>query len=817
MSIAKLHVQEDLIPINDLRILSGGGTPSNTAMMTAKMYQSALNFGQYLEQDASTYPGTIVLSLKAGGIDYLVDLEYSSDLLKIQDSMIQSKMSYSEDHVIKTRGLNAHQFYNGRVFVLGEKSVNNELDKEHLEDVGWARLQILGSFPAHANGPLTVDGVIKIGERLYNIKKLFNPGQSVNLDDDDDDDDAPSNVAASSSLFLELARFGASDKKVSAFSATAASTDNLQLSPIFRCGADALSFNSQVEGAVSTLAREFQSFYSHAVVHEDQPSNLDLISKLFPRFRKAPPFKNNSTVTTNQALRAADLGGGCSPNPRVLYMGVAADCAYSELYGNDLGKIEASILQVWNVVSGIYEETFNVKLGIIQMHVMRHCSELGEQDGLMDWNVPCQVSDSITDKLNSFSAWRGTTQSDEAGLWHLVSGCKASKIVGIAWLNQLCNTKMFRTQGSKDTVSGTGVTIAIDNMYAVVAHEIGHNFGAPHDCISEACSMHACSGPDKQSCPCCPCGAACDCKNQYIMNPESGGLSPTSFSECSIREICQKNLYYGKCLEVPGKRKIISGNVCGNGIKELGEECDCGDDEACARDPCCQKGCKLRPEAQCSDRNDACCERCKIVGADQKRVCMDSKDHCQLPSMCDGLNPECPPRKTLPDGTACTLSGDNSSVTSSNSTSTVDSYKCASGICTSRDAQCRLIGSRSAIIGACPMSQIGLYNECAMLCLSSKSSTCIYLDASFIDGTPCSGGFCYGGKCSGNVVMRVTGWLSNNKFFLYSLIIAAALVFAFICFYSLYRLIKRRQQRKDYGDIVDAPPREFPNDGSSST
>ena len=98
----------------------------------------------------------------------------------------------------------------------------------------------------------------------------------------------------------------------------------------------------------------------------------------------------------------------------------------------------------------------------------------------------------------------------------MVSGCDDSEIVGIAWMNQVCQVKSFKgASDSKDVVSGTSVSVLIPNQFAVIAHEIGHNFGAIHDCDSKECQ--ACRGRD---CKCCTCGP-CDCKGKFVMNPES--------------------------------------------------------------------------------------------------------------------------------------------------------------------------------------------------------------------------------------------------------------------------------------------------------
>lgn len=82
------------------------------------------------------------------------------------------------------------------------------------------------------------------------------------------------------------------------------------------------------------------------------------------------------------------------------------------------------------------------------------------------------------------------------------------------------------------------------------------------------------------------------------MNPESGGINVKDFSPCTISEVCSKVNLFGKCLTTPGTKQTIQGNQCGNGIKEIGEECDCG--SSCDSDPCCNKNCTLKPGAQCS-------------------------------------------------------------------------------------------------------------------------------------------------------------------------------------------------------------------------
>ena len=57
-----------------------------------------------------------------------------------------------------------------------------------------------------------------------------------------------------------------------------------------------------------------------------------------------------------------------------------------------------------------------------------------------------------------------------------MSGCPTGSEVGIAWLATLCQETA--SGSSPSVVSGTAVSTAGRTEWQVIAHEIGHNFGA---------------------------------------------------------------------------------------------------------------------------------------------------------------------------------------------------------------------------------------------------------------------------------------------------------------------------------------------------
>ncbi|XP_040514739.1 disintegrin and metalloproteinase domain-containing protein 9 isoform X2 [Gallus gallus] len=262
------------------------------------------------------------------------------------------------------------------------------------------------------------------------------------------------------------------------------------------------------------------------------------------------------------------------------------------------------------------------------------------------------ATQSLAQTLQSFSSW---CQKDAAGRLsydhvELLLG-EHYKERGFTWKGMVCQPK------SIGIVSFSGQD-AVQNVMTL-AHMIGHSLGFNHD--------------DRKQFQHKPCD--CNCTQRGCIMGSSPG-SCLAFSDCTLREYYKEVIRKNKpcLLNIPSLKPSLF-ELCGNGILERGEECDCGNDKECLKEGCCLSNCLLAPGASCY--RGECCRKCQFRPAG--KICRAYQSACDLPEYCNGNSASCPVDVFKQDGTPC---GSND--------------RCYEGRCHSHEAQCKALFGKAA-------------------------------------------------------------------------------------------------------------------------
>ena len=282
----------------------------------------------------------------------------------------------------------------------------------------------------------------------------------------------------------------------------------------------------------------------------------------------------------------------------------------------------------------------------------------------------------------------------------------ANGVIGLAWVASssiygppggICQRRVlfqsdeYNFNTALVTTQNEGQRMPVYKSVITLTHEFGHNFGSPHDATSDI--------------SCTPGGEY----GNFIMYPyATEGTRPNNkiFSPCSIGYMFPVLRNKATCFKYSRKDR----SVCGNGIIEEGEDCDCGASETCGDiDPCCTPSdvdwtsldvpCKIRTShgSQCSPLSSICCtSQCKIMARNLLR-CRTERD-CTQPAFCDGVSAECPDVVVKPNGTECDAGRKT----------------CEAGSCTG--SLCFIHGLKPCLCSD--------HNDCFVCCRSNNGSVC---------------------------------------------------------------------------------------------
>lgn len=207
------------------------------------------------------------------------------------------------------------------------------------------------------------------------------------------------------------------------------------------------------------------------------------------------PFSTNGAMHYQKLMGELSAAKAQAPGAvSEINFGVIGDFEFTDAMGSGA---DAAIVARLNNVDGIFSEQLGVQINV---QVLETYSD--SADPFTD----TLDAGTLLDELATYR--QNTPAQNSQGLTHLYTGRNLdTSTVGIAFGGALCRTRF----GAGLSEGNRGTTM--DSLIA--AHEIGHNFGAPHD--GQA-------------------GSACEAEPQtFIMAPSINGSD--QFSACSITQM----------------------------------------------------------------------------------------------------------------------------------------------------------------------------------------------------------------------------------------------------------------------------------------
>ena len=220
------------------------------------------------------------------------------------------------------------------------------------------------------------------------------------------------------------------------------------------------------------------------VMQGDQPTALEALESM-----------GAEAGAAQTAAGATADGASASPTKRLL-VGVVADSEFARFFDGQGTGAEQAIVQRMNIVDGIFSSQLGVRIELAAPTVFRAANDPFTRSN----------ANELLDELRRYRA--GSSQEMSRGITHLMTGRDMDgETVGIAYLGSVCGggAASSLSEGTRSTTSAA----------LIAAHEIGHNFNAPHD------------GDAGRACAATP--------QTFLMAPRLNGSQ--QFSSCSVQEM----------------------------------------------------------------------------------------------------------------------------------------------------------------------------------------------------------------------------------------------------------------------------------------
>ncbi|XP_069429050.1 disintegrin and metalloproteinase domain-containing protein 18 [Ovis canadensis] len=328
--------------------------------------------------------------------------------------------------------------------------------------------------------------------------------------------------------------------------------------------------------------------------------------------------------------------------PQYLEMHIIVEKALYDYMGSEMVAVTQKIIQIIGLVNAMFSQfKLTVILSSLELWSDKNrISTIGEADDL----------------LQRFLAWKQDYLILRPhDVTFLLIYRKQPKYVGATFPGTICNRSY-----DADVAVYPG-TITLEGFSVIIAQLLGLKIGLAYDDIQEC------------SCPTAKC----------IMNHEAVVSSGVRiFSNCSMHEYRSfVSTFEAQCLQKFSILKPFYQNqsVCGNGILETHEECDCGSEQECQFKNCCDYNtCKLKGPVQCAS-GSCCTSKCEISVAGTP--CRKSVDpECDFTEYCNGTSSNCVPDTYAMNGQLCRLG---------------NAY-CYNGRCQTTDNQCAEVFGKGA-------------------------------------------------------------------------------------------------------------------------